>query len=219
MVDQRHQYVRAGWDMVLDASGALTGRITLAYGGLFDHQIRRMFFGRNEDERREMFQAAADHVKKGATMTGFTVSDLLDLTRPPVVTLSLRIPEFACRQDDMMILNLPAELIPLGETPVQPALPQVQHPFLVPGTFGLDATLSIKLPDGYRIAYQPPGADTRQGPFEFKISSAPEPGGMLLKRSVVWQDAVVQPDAYPPLWHAYGQTTLPGNALVLLEKN
>lgn len=217
-VDEARQFVRAGWDMTLDGAGDLTGKVTLEYGGLFDQQIRRMLFGRNEQERMVMFQSAADHLKKGASMTGFTVSDLLDLTRPPVVTLTLRIPEFGCRQGDMMILNLPADLIPMAEAPVQPALPAVKLPFLVPGTFGLYASLSLKLPEGYRIAYQPRSTDTRQGPFEFRISSAPQAGGLLLKRSVIWKDAVVQPDAYAALWRAYGQTSMPGNALVLLEK-
>ncbi len=217
-VDERQQFVRANWDMVLDAAGDLTGTITLEYGGLFDHQIRGMLFGRNEEDRKVLFQSAADHIKKGASIEAFSVSDLLDLTRPPVVTMAIRIPEFACRQGDMMILNLPGNLIPLGETPVDPALPTVKHPFLVPASFGLDAVLSLRLPDGYRIAYQPRTLETRQGPFDFRLSSAPQPGGLLLKRSAVWQDAVVQPAAYPPLWRAYGQTTVPGNALVLLEQ-
>jgi len=210
--------VNAGRPGLLDGAGALTGTITLNYAGLFDHQIRQMLFGRNEQERKVMFQTAADHIKKGASIEGFSVSDLLDLTRPPVVTMTIRIPEFACRQGDMMILNLPGDMIPMGEAPVQPALPTVKHPFLVPANFGLDASLALKLPDGYRIAYQPRTLETRQGPFEFRISSASQPGGLLLKRSAVWKDAVVQPAAYPALWHAYGQTTVPGNALVLLER-
>ena len=216
--DSRDQHIHARWDVTLDAAGGLAGRITLEYGGLFDHQIRRMLFGRNEEDRRVLFQTAADHIKKGASMEGFTVSDLLDLTRTPVVTMTVRIPEFACRQGDMMILNLPADLIPLGETPVQPALPEVKHPFLVPASFGLDAVLSLKLPEGYRVAYQPPTAATRQGPFAFQISSAPQPGGLLFKNAVIWNEAVVQPEAYPALWRAHGQTTAPGNALILLEK-
>lgn len=217
-VDQRRQFLRADWDMALDPSGDLTGTITLHYGGMFDHQVRRLLFGRNEQERKVLFQTAADHIKRGASLEGFSVSDLLDLTRPPVVTLTLRIPEFACRQGDMMILNLPGDLIPLGDGPVQPALPAVKHPFLVPASYGLDVSLALKLPDGYRIAYQPRTLETRQGPFAFQISSASQPGGLLLKRATVWTDAVVQPQAYAALWHAYGQTNVPGNALVLLER-
>jgi hypothetical protein len=217
-VDERHQFVHARWDMALDAAGTLAGRITLAYGGLFDHQVRALLYGRNQQDRQVLFQTAADHIKKGAVMEGFTVSDLLDLTRPPEVTMTVRIPEFACRQGDMMILNLPPDLIPMGEAPVQPALPAVKYPFLVPATFGLDAEFSLSLPEGYRIAYQPRSFETRQGPLRFQISSGDRPGGLLLKHAVIWQDAVVQPAAYPALWRAYGQTTVPGNALVLLER-
>ena len=63
------------------------------------------------------------------------MSDLLDLTQAAGVTLTVRIPDFACRQGDMMILNLPGDLIPLGEAPVRPALPAMHYPFLVPATF------------------------------------------------------------------------------------
>jgi hypothetical protein len=217
-VDERSQFIRARWDMVLNPDGALTGRITMAFGGMFDQQVRTMLFGRNEEDRRVLFQSAADHIKKGATMESFTVSDLLDLTRPPEVTLTLRIPEFACLQGDMMILNLPPELIPMGEEPVHLALPEVKHPFLVPANYGLDATLSLKLPDGYRVAYQPPAGDIRQGPFTYRISSAPLPGGLQVEYAAVWKEAVVPPGAYPDLWRAHGQAFVPGNALVLLER-
>jgi len=217
--DLRTQSVHARWDMALDAKGDLAGRITLEYGGLFDHQLRSRLFGRNEQDRRVLFQAAADQVKKGARMEGFQVSDLLDLTKAPVVTLDLRIPQFGCLQGDMMILNLPGDLFPMAETPVQPGLPSMQHPFLVPGTFGMVAELSLKVPEGYRIAYQPATQATKEGPFTFQIASAPSAGGLTLRRSIAWKDAVVPPEAYPALWRAYGRTTVPGNALVLLAQN
>jgi len=217
-VDEKTQFIHANWEMVLDPDGTLAGRITLAFGGLFDHQVRAMLYGRNDEDRRVLFQSTADHIKKGAAMEGFTVSDLLDLTRSPEVTLTLRIPEFACRQGDMMILNLPPSLIPMGQAPVGLALPAVRHPFLVPGTFGLDAVLSIKLPEGYRVAYQPPAGDIRQGPFTYRISSAPRPGELQVAYSSVWTEAVVPPAAYPDLWRAHGRAFAPGNALALLER-
>jgi hypothetical protein len=165
-----------------------------------------------------MFQGAADEIRKGARMESFQVSDLLDLTQPPVVTMAVRFPEFGCRQGDMMILNLPAGLIPFSETPVQPSLPSVRHPFLVPATFGMETALSLKLPEGYRIAYQPRPAKVEQGSFAFQIACEPRPAGLWLQRSVLWRDSVVSPEAYPALWRAHGQTTVPGNALILLEK-
>jgi hypothetical protein len=217
--DLRTQSIHARWDMTLDPKGDLAGRITLEYGGLFDHQLRSRLFGRNEQDRRVLFQTAADQIKKGARMEGFQVSDLLDLTKAPVVTLDLRIPQFGCLQGDMMILNLPGDLFPMAETPVQPGLPSMRHPFLVPGTFGMEAELSLKLPEGYRIAYQPSTQATEEGPFTFQIASAPQAGGLTLRRSITWKDAVVPPEAYPALWRAYGRTTVPGNALVLLAQN
>jgi hypothetical protein len=217
-VDQRTQFIRARWDMALDAQGNLKGRITMSYGGLFDRQVRSLLFGHNEDERRVLFQESASQIKQGTRMEGFHVSDLLDLTQAPVVTMDISIPELACRQGDMMILDLPRELSLLGASPVQPQLPAMKHPFLVPTTFAVAGEFSLDLPAGYRIAYQPPAADLQQGPFDFQIASAARTGGLLLKRSITWREAVVQPAAYPGLWRAWGRTTVPGNGLILLEK-
>jgi hypothetical protein len=217
-VDDRRQFIKARWDMTLNDAGTLSGRITLDYAGTFDQQIRRQLFGRNQSDREVLFQGAVDRIKKGARLERFEVSDLLDLARAPRVVLDVAIPEFACRQGDMMILNLPPDYVPLGESPVQPQLPVMKHPFLVPASFALDATLDLKLPAGYRIAYRPAAADLRQDPFTFALAVAPRRGGLELHRVVRWQDGAVDPGRYPDLWRAFGQTTAPGNALILLER-
>jgi hypothetical protein len=118
----------------------------------------------------------------------------------------------------MMILNLPADYLPLGEPPVQPQLPAMKHPFLAPATCALEATLDLKLPAGYKVAYRPPAADLRQDPFAFTLAVAPRPDGLELRRTVRWREAVVDPAQYPALWRACGQTTAPGNHLILLER-
>jgi hypothetical protein len=217
-VDERSQFIRARWDMALDDAGALAGRITLDYAGLFDQQIRRQLFGRNRSDREVLFQAAVDRIRKGARLVGFEVSDLLDLSRPARVVLEVAVPAFACRQGDMMILNLPADYLPLGEPPVQPQLPAMKHPFLAPATCALEATLDLKLPAGYKVAYRPPAADLRREPFAFSLAVASRPDGLELRRTVRWREAVVDPAQYPALWRACGQTTAPGNHLILLER-
>jgi hypothetical protein len=218
-VDQRTQFLRAQWQMALDAQGDLKGRITFRFGGCFDQQVRSQLFGRNQDERRVLFQEEAGRIKQGTRLDGFHVSDLLDLTAPPEVTLDVVVPAFACRQGDMMILNLPGDLALLGVSPVHPALPEMHHPFLVPATFAMEGTFSVDLPPGYRIAYQPATAQTHDPAFDFQIRSGARPGGLLLERSLVWQEGVVAPGAYPAMWRAFGRTTMPGNALVLLEQD
>jgi hypothetical protein len=216
--DPRRQFVHARWDMTLDARGDLAGRITMAFGGLFDHQLRDLLSGLNQDELGVLFQSIADGIKPGARLGGFRVTGLGDLTTTPVVRLTLRIPAFACRQGGTLILNLPGALVPMGETLAQPLQPAVQHPFLVPASFGMAATLALRLPPGYRIAYRPPASGLRQGPFAYRIASRSESGRLLLTSAITWKDAVVQPSAYPPLWQAFGQAGAPENGLVLLAR-
>jgi hypothetical protein len=211
------QATRVRWDCTLDADGDLSARITLSCTGLFDAQVRSLLFGRNQDERRILFQSVADRLKQGARMEDFQVSDLLDLTRAPELAMTVRIPAAACRQGDMLILELPDPVL-LVQSPAHPGLPSMKHPFLVPATVTMDATVSLKLPEGYRVAYQPPVSETRQDPFSFRVGCAAQPGTLVLDYGVAWRDAVVPPEAYPALWKAYGQAAKPGNNLVLLEK-
>jgi hypothetical protein len=217
-VDEGTQFLRARWDMTLEPGGDLEARIALEFGGLFDQHIRSYLYGRNDADRRVLFQATAGHLKQGAILESFQVSDLLDLTRPAAVSLTVRIPAFGCLQGDMMIVNWPASLMPLGEDPARPALPAMRYPFLVPATCAMDATLALKLPPGYRIAYRPPSAEIRQDPLDFQVASQVQADRLQLRYSLRWQDGVVEPAAYPALWKAFGQTTAPANALVLLEK-
>jgi len=216
--EPRRQSARARWDLALDARGTLTGRVTLRFGGPFDQQIRALLGELNEDERGVLFQSLADGIKRGARLTGYQVSDLLDLAAPPVVKVTFRIPDFACRQGRTMILNLPGELVPLGEPLARPALPAVRHPFLVPASFAMRATVSLRLPAGYGIAYRPRTAVVREGPFAFRIACAQGAGRLLLTSTVTWRGQVVHPGAYPALWRAFGAAGGPGNGLILLER-
>jgi hypothetical protein len=118
----------------------------------------------------------------------------------------------------MMILNLPADLIPLGEEPFRPRLSSVKLPCRIPATCALESVLSLKLPEGYRIAYRPAAATIQDPAFTFGLASAEEPGGLRLTRTMVWHEGVVAPGAYGTLWEAHARTSVPGNDLILLER-
>jgi hypothetical protein len=216
--DPRGQFVRARWEARLDAQGDLTGQVTMAFGGLFDHQVRQLLSGLDEDEEKVLFQAVANGIKPGARLEDYQVSGLQDLTSAPVVKLALRIPAFAVRQGGTMILNLPAELIPVGESLVRPLLPAVRYPFLVPASFAMVAELDLKLPAGYGIGYRPRTRTVRQGPFAFQLVCQPRSRRLRLRSAMAWRGAVVRPEAYPALWQAFNRASGPENGLVLLER-
>jgi hypothetical protein len=218
VLEARQQAAHAQWNAKVEANGDLAARITLTFTGLFDRQVRSTFFGLNEEDRHVYFQSVADSLKSGTRLKHFTVSDLLDLTQTPTVTMDILIPDFARRQGDMMILNLPPRTLPLSDEPFRPLLSSVKYPCLVPANFTMAAELSIQLPDGYRIVHLPSTTSVRHAPFLFSLSSAQGKGELRVQRSISWREAEVEPADYAALWQAFGQTTAPGNLLVLLVK-
>ena len=217
-VTEGRQFARAQWTLAVEPGGDLAARIVMTFDGLFDADIRSRLSGRNEDSRRVFLQGVADGLRKGARLERFEVSDLLDLTRAPVISMDIRVPRFASRQGDMMVLNLPANLVPLGAEPFRPTLPTVVHPCRIPATYRTEAELSIQLPEGYRIAYQPEPASLRQPAYAFDLDCAAQGSRLLLKRTAVWREAVIAPGEYGALWEAQARACEPGSALILLEK-
>jgi len=216
--DPRRQFVHARWQLALDGRGNLAGSLTLRFGGLFDQQLRERLIACTPEERAVLFQTLVGRIKPGARLAGFQVSDLLDLTLPPVVHLELRIPAFAHRQGTLMILDLPGDLTPLGDPLVQPIEPAVSHPFLVPASYAMTAELVLRLPAGYGTAHQPRNLGVRQGPFAFRIDCVGRPGRLLLNSAITWRRAVVRPKAYPALWRAFSAASGPAHGLILLER-
>jgi hypothetical protein len=216
--DPRRQFVHARWQLALDGRGDLAGSLTLRFGGLFDQQLRERLIACTPEERAVLLQTLVGRIKPGARLAGFQVSDLRDLTRPPVVHLELRIPAFAHRQGALMILDLPGDLTPLGDPLVQPIDPAVRHPFLVPASYTMSAELVLRLPAGYGIAHQPRNLGVRQGPFAFRIACVGRPGRLLLNSAIAWRRAVVRPKAYPALWRAFSAASGPAHGLILLER-
>jgi hypothetical protein len=216
--DPRRQFVHARWQLALDGRGNLAGSLTLRFGGLFDQQLRERLIACTPEERAVLFQTLVGRIKPGARLAGFQVSDLLDLTLPPVVHLELRIPAFGHRQGALMILDLPGDLTPLGDPLVQPIEPAVSHPFLVPASYAMTAELVLRLPAGYGMAHQPRNLGVRQGPFAFRIACVGRSGRLLLNSAIAWRRAVVRPKAYPALWRAFSAASGPAHGLILLER-
>jgi hypothetical protein len=214
-VDRLQQCLRASWELELDAQGSLAGRLKLNLDGLFDKALRTWLAGRNAEERQGLFQGVLDGLRKGMQLENIQVSDGLDLERPVQVTLAFRCPRFACRQGDLLIVNLP-DPFALGMAPILP-LPQVRQPFQVTADCRLEAALVLRLPKGFRVLYRPPSSADRQGPFATGQTCATTADTLTLERRISWREEVVQPEAYPGLFQVFTRSQGPGNSLLLLE--
>lgn len=217
-LDAPSQSVHAQWAVRVEPNGDLAGQVRMTFDGIFDLQIRSAFFGRNDQDRQVMMQAVVDAIKKGARLERYEVSDFLDLTKPATLVLELRIPDFACRQGDMLILNLPVNRIPLAGSLFSPLLPAVKYPALVSATFQMESTMALRLPEGYKVAYFPTKLGVSEPSFRYEQAGVEGPEGLLLSQTRTWMESVLTPEAYSSVWKAFGQSNVPANALVLLEK-
>jgi hypothetical protein len=212
------QLAKAHWDLSLEPGGDLKGRLRFEGSGLFDGQIRSGLADLNDDQRRVQFQHLVDRIRKGAILERFEVSDLMDLSQRPVVTLTIRIPDYGCQQGDMRILSLPDDLFPLAYPLVATPHPTMTYPLLVPATGGFEVTLSMNILDGSRIAYLPGSSRVQEGPFAYQAEWAQQSAGFRMTRRSTWIEGVVSPAAYPALWKVRNELGSPGDATVLLEQ-
>ena len=119
----------------------------------------------------------------------------------------------------MMVLNLPANLVPLGPEPFRPLLPSVVYPLRIPASYCTEAELSIQLPEGYRIAYRPEAVSLERPACAFNLSCAEQGGRLRLKRTMAWRETVIAPAEYGTLWETQTRTCEPANALILLVRD
>ena len=146
----------------LDAEGTLTLAVTFSGRGNSGAWMRGMK-DLNEEQLSKRMQQFAGYLHPAAVLSGYEVSDLADLSAPPFITLNCRIPGYAVKAgEELMLFDLPAMKYSAQDV----GRPTREHG-LQWDSVGLDVTRgSVRLPQGFRI-YSTPKAK----PFDSPICS------------------------------------------------
>ena len=202
----------------LAEDGTLSGIITCVPSGDLAAEARRLFKEQDTQERADYAQTAASRIKPGSTVTSFSVSDPGDLSKPVTVTLGFETPGFAERQENTMLLPLPANPFDFAVSGFVATLPEVRYPVQLPPRRRMTTEVSISIPDDFKVSFLPPPMVV-QNPYVFIEMSAREASaGIRWTTTVEIKGDKVPVADYPVLRDAYETLLLPKNNLVILEK-
>ncbi|MCX6600331.1 MAG: DUF3857 domain-containing protein [bacterium] len=201
----------------LAADGTLSGTITCLPQGDLAAEARQMFKHLGTQEYDQYARNTLSRIGPGA-VTSFSISDPGDLSKPVVVTLGFESPDYAERQEDTMLLSLPANPFEFAVSGFSATLPEVRCPVQLPPRWRVTTDVSLSLPDGYKVSYLPPPLVV-QNPYVFiEISARQGPAGITWATTVEIKADKVPVADYPVLRDAYETLLLPKNNLVILEK-
>ena len=206
--------------VTIDSDGSAEVRASCELEGYFDRKARRDLKDATPSEKQKLFDTAANVVTAGATSTGYSHSDVTDLTEPVRVFQDIRAEELAVPQGDMMIVHLPPFPHPFASMGLYPALAERRYAFEFPCEFRSNIELHLSLPDGYEVTWLPEDVMliTPVAVFQLTCESHEDTHTVVWKRSVAVNERSISVENYGVFKENYDTLVSPKNRLVLLKK-
>jgi hypothetical protein len=206
--------------VTIDGDGSAEIRGSCELEGYFDRKARRDLKDATPSEKQKLFDSAASVVSAGATSTGYSHSDLTDLTEPVRVVQDVRAKELAVPQGDMMIVHLPPFPHSFASMGIYPALAERRYAFEFPCEFRSEIELHLSLPDGYEVAWLPDDVMlvTPVAVFQLTCESHEDSHTVVWKRSIVVNERSISRENYGKFKENYDTLVSPKNRLILLKR-
>ncbi len=206
--------------VTIDGDGSAEIRASCELEGYFDRKARRDLKDATPSEKQKLFDSAASVVSAGATSTGYSHSDVTDLTEPVRVVQDVRAKELAVPQGDMMIVHLPPFPHSFASMGIYPALAERRYAFEFPCEFRSDLEIDVSLPDGYEVAWLPEDVMliTPVAVFQLTCESHKDSHTVVWKRSIVINERSISRENYGVFKENYDTLVSPKNRLILLRK-
>ncbi len=204
--------------LTLSREGDISGSVSCLPKGGFAARARRDFKNLKAQEEDIYFQQTVASFGQGTKETRHEFSDPADLVVPFTISLGFETPEYAVRQDDLMIFELPGVPFSFASSGFYPSLPEVKYPVQLPGLVRIETTYSIALPDAYGVAYLPAPVIV-ENPYVYLELIARQQGHLVTWTQTVEYKADRCPVSdYRSLREAFQSYALPKIRLALLEK-
>jgi hypothetical protein len=207
-------------ELTIDSDGSAEVRTSCELKGYFDRKARRDLKDATPSEKQKLFDTAASVVSAGATSTGYSHSDLTNLTEPVRVFQDLQAKELAVPQGDMMIVHLPPFPHSFASTGIYPALAERRYAFEFPCELRSDIELHLSLPDGYEVVWLPEDLMliTPVAVFQLTCESHEDDHSVVWKRSIAVNERSINLENYGKFKENFDALASPKNRLILLKK-
>ncbi len=206
--------------ITIDSDGSAEVRATCELEGYFDRKARRDLKDATPSEEQKVFDTAANVVSAGATNTGYSHSDLTDLTEPVRVFQDIQAKELAVPQGDMMIVHLPPFPHSFASMGIFPSLAERRYAFEFPCEFRSDIEVDVSLPGGYEVVWLPEDVMliTPVAVFQLTCEWHEDEHSVVWKRSIAVNERSISVEDYGKFKENYDTLVSPKNRLILLKK-
>jgi hypothetical protein len=205
--------------LMLDSAGTLSGRAECEALADYANIARANFSDQKELEKEIYFQSAASRIGQGCEVIKTEVSDPHQLTQPMRVSLDFSCKNYAVKQGELMLVDLPASPFSFAVSGFYPTLPEVKYPVNLPIEGTTEMTVLITYPKGYEVSYLP-SALLVENPY-VTMSLLPK----KLADRVEWTQTVTYKSAnlpvadYADIRASFEKFVAPKNRMMVLEKS
>ena len=166
-------------DVALDADGNAIVKTRNEYNGSIEAGVRGFWKRVREDNRELMMSDYVNTISPGAVLDAFTLTDLTDLSEQLMMTIDYSLARHAIRAKDLMYLRMPT----LERDYPEVALESRQHPIQYYTSEERILEIDLKLPDGFRPKWLPPGLDVSNPYIEFNAAYEERDGAVLFRET------------------------------------
>ncbi len=145
----------------IDADGNLTSEVRISGKGLYDEALRQIKQYLEPEDQRRLARHIISQIDPNATLVDFSLEPdpASDLSRPAVMTIKYKIPEYAVAAGDFLLLSIPTmthvfDIV--AQTLEEYTKLQERHfPLHFLYTYGVDVVERIELAGNYRAKSLP----------------------------------------------------------------
>jgi len=202
----------------LDDQGNLTGTLTVEGDGQADSRLRRK--GRKFQWRSDYERALADLAPR-AEILSLRFTDPVDLSRPTRIEITFRIPDYAIKAGDALIL------VPLAARHIfpDPALSYSTNrntrttPFRIRCSQLLNLEEVLRLPPGYRVTHAPEFEELAGIPADFKTEYEYNRNRLVFRQTLSFAKRIYQAEEWPHFRKVIQEANRARTAPVIITKH
>lgn len=178
----------------LDADGSATAELVLEFHGKYATGLRTALASMPENQIRDALESRIlGSALRGAQLSAYEIGDLDDLDAPLSFRLKARVPHFAQKSGQRLILSPPF----MPQLSRMAALPARKTPLLLDQANYQKIELSIELPPGAKVVSQVGNADLKNDDRRVQVDDKLEHNTLTLVRVIDLPAGRVQPAEYP----------------------
>lgn len=179
--------------IALDPDGGASVRYGASYNGVHEGELRGYYKSLKESDQRKVFQDWVNETSPSAVLTGFTLSNTDDVSKPFSIALDYQMKDYLIRAGDLYILKLPDFEADFGEV----ALDKRRYGLQYPTSYERRYRYGIDLPKGFTAA-SIPAAVKIDGPKEsFSLDCKAKDGRMDCDALLNRAERTYAPSEYP----------------------